>query len=265
MIVTWSKGIADYNMSEDILTGLAEVMNRHPWWRARARLALSLLAHARVLPPARILDAGCGSGILLGALEERGYQVCGLDIARRSLEQIDRPGRHLIEADLTRCDPPESESFDAFLLLDVLEHLDDEKVVLRTLGRLLKPDGLAVVSVPARPDLFSEFDEIQGHRRRYLPESFQSAFEGTGLRVKRMMWWGSWLVPTLALQRKRRKGVPGEPVDATYRRYLRIPPWPLTSLIKLAFAWEHGRTLRGKNRTGTSLVAVVSRTVGDAA
>jgi SAM-dependent methyltransferase len=256
MIVTWSKGIADYNMSEDILTELAEAMNRHPWWRARARLALAILAAERILPPARILDAGCGSGILLDALEARGYQVCGLDISRRSLEQLDRPGRQLIEADLTRCEPPEGESFDAILLLDVLEHLDDEKVVLRTLRRLLKPGGLAVVSVPARPDLFSEFDEIQGHRRRYLPDSLQSAFEGTGLKMKRMMWWGSWMVPSLTLQRKRRKAVPGEPVDVTYLRYLRTPPWPLSGLVKLAFAWDHGRTLGERNHTGTSLLAV---------
>jgi len=256
MIVTWSKGIADYNMAEDILVELAAVMNRHPWWRARAKLALAILNEAGIHPPARVLDAGCGSGILLDSLEQCGYQVSGLDIARKSLERIDRPDRRLIEADLTRCEPPESESFDAILLLDVLEHLDDEKVVLRTLGRVLKPGGLAVISVPARPDLFSEFDEIQGHRRRYVPESLESAFRDTGLKVERLMWWGSWLVPTLALQRQRRKGQPGEPASTTYLRYLRTPPWPATRLMKLAFDWEHTRTLRGKNRTGTSLVAL---------
>ena len=74
--------------------------------------------------------------------------------------------------------------------------------------------------------------------------------------MKRMMWWGSWMVPSLALQRKRRKAVPGEPVDVTYLRYLRTPPWPLSGLVKLAFAWDHGRTLRERNHTGTSLLAV---------
>jgi 2-polyprenyl-3-methyl-5-hydroxy-6-metoxy-1,4-benzoquinol methylase len=138
---------------------------------------------------------------VLDALEARDYQVCGLDISRRSLEKLDRRGRHLIEADLTRCEPSEGESFDAILLLDVLEHLDDEKVVRRTLCRLLKPGGLAVVSVPARPDLFSESDKIQGHRRRYLPDSLQSAFRDTGLKMQRMMRGGSWMVPSLALQR----------------------------------------------------------------
>lgn len=261
MIVTWSKGIADYNMSEDILTELAEVMNRHPWWHARARLALAILSEAGVQAPARVLDAGCGSGLLLKTLEDRGYQASGLDISRRSLEKLDRPGRRLIEADLTRCGPPESETFDAILLLDVLEHLDDEKVVLQTLARLLKPGGLLLVSVPARPDLFSEFDEIQGHRRRYEPNSLRAAFDDTGLTIQQVSWWGSWLVPTLAWQRKRRKSRPGEPVSSTYLRYLRIPPWPMTSLFRLAFGWDHGRTLRGKNRTGTSLVAQAFRPV----
>ena len=259
MIVTWSKGVADYNMSENILTDLAGMMNRHPWWQARARLALTLLAQSGILPSARILDAGCGSGLLLDRLEERGYDVSGLDISRRSLEQLDRPDRMLIEADLTRCDPPESESFDAVLLLDVLEHLDDERVVLQTVRRLMKPHGLVIVSVPARPDLFSEFDRIQGHRRRYLPDSLRAVFDGTGLQVRQMMWWGAWMVPALTLQRKRRKAVDGESVNVTYKRYLQLPPWPAPSLMNLAFRWEHGRTLRNKNRSGTSLVALASR------
>ena len=258
MIITWSKGVADYNMAEEILVELAAMMNRHPWWRARAKLALAILSEAGIHPPARILDAGCGSGVMLECLEQRGYTVCGLDIARKSLERIDRPHRMLVEADLTNCEPPDTECFDAILLLDVLEHLDDEKVVLRNVSRLLKPGGLAVISVPARPDLFSQFDEIQGHRRRYVPESLRCAFRDSGLQVKELMWWGSWLVPTLSMQRKHRKGLPTEAVSTTYMRYLRTPPWPATLFIRLAFYWEHGRTLRRKNRTGTSLVALAS-------
>src|SRR5437870_1405673 len=101
MILTWSKGDADYNMDEAILVSLADIISRHPWWEARARIALQLLKRHNIHPPARILDAGCGWGSNLIALEEAGYQVVGLDISRQALERLDRPDRTLIECDLT--------------------------------------------------------------------------------------------------------------------------------------------------------------------
>jgi SAM-dependent methyltransferase len=260
MIVTWSEGIPDRNMPEDILTELAESMNRHPWWRARARLALALLAARELEPPARVLDAGCGSGVLLQALEQRGYTVSGLDISRRALARIDRSDRTLIEADLSRCRPPDIEPFDVVFLLDVIEHLDDEKVALRTLNHLLKPCSLIVVSVPARPELFSEFDRVQGHRRRYTPQSLASVFDDTGLEVREILWWGYLMVPLLYFQRRRSKALPGDPPQVIYKRYLKLPPWPVPWFMRLAFAWEQRRTLRHKNDTGTSLIALATKT-----
>ena len=259
MIVTWSRGTANEHMPEDISTEVADMMNRHPWWRARARLALAFLAAADILPPARVLDAGCGSGASLEALERRGYAVTGLDISRRVLERIDRVGRMLIEADLTRCQPRAIEPFDAVLLLDVIEHLDDEKVVLRALSGLLRPGGLAIISVPARPDLVSEFDRIQRHRRRYTPDSLASVFPTTGFEVRQILWWGYVMVPALRLQRRRgKKSGPSEPPLAVYRRHLQLPPWPVPWLLDLALAWDHRRTLARKNSTGTSLIALAS-------
>src|SRR5437660_1383054 len=105
MIATWSRGKINENMSEDILIELAGLVGRHPWWRARANLTLALLGRLGVRPPTRVLDAGCGWGLTLEALEEAGYRVAGLDISRRALQRLDRPGRDLIEADL-KDDPP---------------------------------------------------------------------------------------------------------------------------------------------------------------
>ncbi len=51
MITTWSGGAADENMAEDILVDLAELIHRHPWWRARARLTLALLRRLGIAPP----------------------------------------------------------------------------------------------------------------------------------------------------------------------------------------------------------------------
>jgi hypothetical protein len=113
--------------------------------------------------------------------------------------------------------------------------------------------------VPALPEFFSEFDEIQGHRRRYLPETLRAAFAGSDLALERLLWWGQWLVPLLRRQRRRRYGIAGESPEQTYRRYLALPPWPAPLALSLGFALEQSKALAGKLHTGTSLLAIARR------
>ena len=141
MIERWSAGIADQNMSEDILLDLGPIVRRHPWWQARARLTLRLLVELKKKPPAQVLDAGCGWGVTLEALEKAGYAATGLDQSRNALEQLDRAGRTLIEADLTQAIPGHAPQFDAVLALDVIEHLDLDGLAVRRLAALLRPAG----------------------------------------------------------------------------------------------------------------------------
>ncbi len=160
---------------------------------------------------------------------------------------------------MTRPFLAEIEPFDAVLALDVIEHLDDDRAAIERLGSLVKPGGYVVVSVPALPDLFTEFDAIQGHRRRYLPGTLRDAFHDTGLEIVRLFWWGQWLVPRLRRQRSAPRSRPGESPSASYRRYLQLPPWPASLILEAAFAMEEGRALAGRLSTGTSLFAVARR------
>jgi SAM-dependent methyltransferase len=262
VITTWSEGIAGANMDEAILVELAQIVRAHPWWRARARLTLTLLHRLGVRSPARVLDAGCGWGTTLEALERRGYRAAGMDISRRSLERLDRPGRELYLADLTRDLTGNTYAFEAALALDVIEHIDDDRAAVTRLGRLVRPGGLVILSVPALPQFFSEFDEVQGHRRRYLPETLRAAFSGSDLVVERVFWWGQWLVPMLRRQRRQPLGIVGESPVQTYRRYLALPPWPVPLALSVGFALEGGKALAGKLQTGTSLFAIARRIEG---
>jgi 2-polyprenyl-3-methyl-5-hydroxy-6-metoxy-1,4-benzoquinol methylase len=258
MISTWSKGSADANMPQAMLTETLDKVRRHPWWHARAKLALAVLSQHTIRPPAQIMDVGCGWGINIKALEEAGYAVSGLDISRQILECIDEPPRRLFEADLNQALPPDVGVNDAVLALDVIEHLDDDQNATRQFARLLRPGGIAVVSVPARPDLFSEFDQIQGHRRRYVPETLLAAFRDSTLEVKRIFWWGQWMVPLLT-RRKKTPRSNGSVAAKTYSDYLSLPPWPTPWLMSLIYRLEQPWALRGKLRTGTSLFVVACR------
>jgi SAM-dependent methyltransferase len=259
MIARWSVGQADANMAESILVDLGARIETHPWWQARTRLTLALLRSLGTEPPSRVLDAGCGWGTTLKALEARGYRVVGADISRRALEKLDGAGRELAELDLTQPVPEGIEPFDAVLALDVIEHLDDDRTAVERLGRLVRSGGHLIISVPALPELTTEFDAIQGHRRRYLPETLRSAFEGAGLEIQQLFWWGAWMVPLLRVSRGKPRSKPGESAAEVYRKYLALPPWPVPRLFRAAFAIEQARAIEGKLRVGTSLFAVARR------
>jgi SAM-dependent methyltransferase len=245
-------------MDEQILIDLRDLVARHPWWLARADLVIALLEKLNICPPATILEAGCGWGINFEALEAAGYQVTGLDVSRKMLDRLDRPDRGLVEADLTQVLPDRLPTYDCVLALDVIEHIDDDCHALQQLGRLLKPAGCLIVSVPALPELFSEFDEVQGHRRRYSVESLRSCLERAGLLVKDTRWWGQWMVRPLQARKSARRGQPGDTSADIYRRYLALPPWPGPWAMNLMFRIDRWRTLRQRNLSGTSLIAVAA-------
>jgi SAM-dependent methyltransferase len=257
MISVWSRGVADENMPESILADTLEQVRRHPWWQARAKLALATLRKHRISPPMSVADVGCGWGTNLEALEKAKYITTGFDISRQILTRIDRPQRNLVELDLNQALPSGHPMFNALLALDVIEHLDDDRSAISKMAQLLKPGGVAIVSVPALPELFSEFDAIQGHRRRYLPETLRSAFVDTGLKVQNIFWWGQWMVPIL--RRTRNRLVSASQPPKTYANYLKLPPWPVPVMMSLACAWEHGQAAKGRLKTGTSLFAVAQR------
>jgi SAM-dependent methyltransferase len=245
-------------MPEDLLVDTLDKVRRHPWWRARAKLALAALQAEHIRPPASVFDVGCGWGVNFQALENSGYRATGFDISRRILELIDRSDRQLVEADITKPLPAGFTPCDGLFALDVIEHLDDDRGAVCRFASMVRRGGVVIVSVPALPELFSEYDRIQGHRRRYVPETIRAAFAGTELAIRKVFWWGAWMVPILRRMRQATGGGKRAP-SRIYADYLRLPQWPAPLLMNFAYQWEHGRALRGSLRTGTSLFAVAVR------
>ena len=121
-------------------------------FRERLRLALRLLGGRRYR---RVLEAGYGSGILLPTLAALADEVHGMDLHRRpdlpermlALEGVRAP---LLVGTVTALSYA-SESFDAVVCLSTLEHLHGAalRAALGELHRVLKPDGVAIIGVPA--------------------------------------------------------------------------------------------------------------------
>jgi len=259
VIISWSHGDAKDNMDEGILVELGDLIARHPWCAARSRLLLQLLRRIGLQTPCRVIEVGCGWGTNLRELERSGYAVTGLDVSRNALVRLDRADRTLIEADLAEDLPPDAPQYDVVLALDVIEHIDDDRGAVRRLAQLAKPGGHVIIHGPAVPALFSEFDRVQGHRRRYTPESLRSAIAGSGLEIVQILWWGQWMARLLERRTAATRARPGDTSAQIYKRYLSLPPWPGIWFLKLMFLLDQGRTLRGRNATGTSLFIVAFR------
>jgi len=265
MIEVWSEMTADSaeeRMPQEILERLGHHVARHPWWLARARLVSRLIDRELGPGPHQVLDVGCGWGVTLDHLERAGHHVAGMDIGRSGLNKLEKPGRRLILGDIESGPVPESAKgrYDAVLALDVLEHLNDDAGALRNLANLVRPGGLVILTVPARPDLWSEFDEIQGHKRRYTRQEFQGKIEKSGLfgRVGVVSCW-PWLVPLARWSRRRlTDGVSHSNIEI-YERYVRPPSAPVRWVMGAMFRFSEGRILAGGESDGTSLLAWARR------
>ena len=101
----------------------------------------------------RVLDVGCGGGILSEALAERGASVVGIDLAESALQAAEahRAGQAVeYRLESSRDAAARGESFDAVTCMEMLEHVADPAAVLRDIHALLKPGGWAFFSTVNR-------------------------------------------------------------------------------------------------------------------
>jgi SAM-dependent methyltransferase len=228
----------------------------HFWFRWRLAALLGALrgAGADLAAPGRVLDVGCGSGVLAGQLEQAtAWTVDGTDLNMAALERCAPRRGRTFYYDVTAERPELLDGYDAVLLCDVLEHLPEPAVLVRSALRHLRVGGLLVVNVPALPSLASGYDEAAGHLRRYTTASLAAELEGHGLAQRALRYWGLALVPLLAV----RKALLGRAGPDTIRRGFR-PPFALANSALIGLMHLETSLLR-EPPVGTSVLYVGTR------
>jgi len=190
-----------YRFGIDRLSRLSQIERTHFWFVGRRALIGRLLRKYLGDKAKLVLDLGCGTGMMVDVLMRQGYQVLGLDLRPEGLYAIHKtlPRSWLLQAEATQL-PLAENVFDVLLLLDVLEHVNDQ-VLLREVHRVLRPGGLAMVTVPAMPWLWSSRDEAAGHLRRYTRRQLKSVLEKTGLRVEETLYYQCLFFPLILFTR----------------------------------------------------------------
>lgn len=153
-----------------------------------------------------ILEIGCSSGQMLKLMKASlpGAFVIGSDYVREPLEHLlgHIPGTPLLQFNLLKCPLPDA-SLDAVVLLNVLEHIEDDKKAIQQLYRILKPGGLAIIEVPTGQNLYDVYDEMLMHYRRYNLKQLAVEFEKTGFNVFERSHLGFSIYPPFWLVKQR--------------------------------------------------------------
>jgi SAM-dependent methyltransferase len=220
-----------------------------PRHELRERLLLELFLEAG--PGRRVLNAGAGQGTFTQRLEQLGFDVTSTDVSPAAVEVLRARVRGPVHDAELRALPFADESFDAAVLGEVLEHVQDDAGGLREVGRVLRPGGVVAISVPRNPAWFGASDRWAGHVRRYTREALARAVGDGGLELERLVPWG---FPVSALYHRLA-------YDRHVARHGAAAPgaWQRPALAVLGAALQADRLFLGRERGALGYLALARR------
>lgn len=235
---------------------LARLETRHWYYRGKRRLVRYWLnRHGPLRAGQTLLDCGAGTGEF--AAEVAGAcRVLVLDDHEESLRLLrERFAPSQVLSLGAEGIPLPDESVDYVTALDVLEHVEHHQAAVDGFARVLRPGGVAVVTVPASMALWSDWDEALHHHRRYDRRGLTALFESPTWEILHVNYTNVLAFPAVWLLRRWRRRRPSPP--ETSRAEDRVPPVWLNRGLEAIFVGL-GRW-RWPFPCGVSLILVARR------
>ena len=242
-------------MERVVYEKMAELDQRHWWYRARREVLAALIRRKARPPPAR----SCSRSAAAPGTTSR----CSANSARSKDSnwttkpvQSPRSGSAgtVISAPLPELEGVPERHYDLIGAFDVIEHIDDDKAAMNSIAKRLKRGGRLVVTVPAHQWMWSAHDVVNHHKRRYSKRALRQLIESSPLRLETIGYFNSLLFPLAVGERLSSKLRGKDDAD------LSLPPKPLNSALERAFAAERHLVGRLPLPPGLSLFAVASAT-----
>ena len=214
-----------------------EAEDVHWWYRGLRGTLFTMLRLDQANPKAlRILDAGCGTGGNLAALQRAGYDAQGFDFSHVAIEFCRARGLMGVSVGSITDIPYTDKVFDIVISCDVLNDAgtDDEERALREIYRVLRPGGRVFLNLPAFSFLRGEHDQATDVARRYTKVDIRRKLQRVGFEPVRLSYWNMLLFPAVLLVRLVRHGRDGK---GEPRSDIAVPPapanWLLTQLMRI--------------------------------
>ena len=238
-------------MDRAVFTAMAGVEDRHWWFQARRRIVADRLKRLALPGDASVLEVGCGSGGNLVMLAQLGrLSAFEMDLDALKAARARGVGR-LEQGRVPDQIPFGDEQFDLVVLLDVLEHVADDRAALAAVIPRIKRGGHLFLTVPALEAIWSQHDVLHHHFRRYSKGRLRALLHESGLTVEDSSYFNTLLFPAVVAGR-----VWGRLRRAERSVGLDVPPAPVNHLLNTVFASERHMLRHMSLPVGASLMAV---------
>lgn len=232
-----------------------QIQKKHWWFATKRNIILdTVLRYTNLQLSDKILDIGCGSGLMLNTLENIG-NTSGMDMSDEAIEFSSEIFTGTIKKGSLPDDVPyPSDYFSLITALDVIEHIDDDLVSLKTIRNLLKSKGKAVITVPAYMSLWSHFDELNEHKRRYTLNELHQKLLLAGFEIEKISYYNTLLFPVVYIVRKL-----NNLLGRNGSSDIDMPSSIMNSILKTIFGFEKFILRYCNMPFGVSILAVVKK------
>ncbi len=138
-----------------------------------------------------ILDIGCGSGSLITSLNAAGKKSFGIEPNKKIIQLAKKinPKTKILRGKAEDINKIIKEKIEAIVVIDVLEHIEDDELMIKKLNKQLISKGNLIIVVPAYSFLYGERDRNQGHYRRYSKKKLISLLFKNGFKIDLVRYW----------------------------------------------------------------------------
>ena len=238
-------------MENKIFERMLSLESNHWWFVARRKIIFSAINNLRFPGKIRILEAGCGNGCNLSMLSHFG-EVIAFEKNEGAFERAkSKKIGQIFKAELPY-DLPKNikKNFDLIVMLDVLEHIDDDSQSLTTVKNLMKDKGLILITVPAYQWLWSEHDVHHHHIRRYSKSPLKEKLDISGFKVKYISYFNTLLFPFALIERMKQRIFPSK------EEIFNMPNKRINFLFEKIFSFESNFINKMSFPFGLSLIVI---------
>lgn len=230
----------------------------HIWFKARVDMLEHLLKKNQVsLYGQRGLEIGCGNSMLSSQIEKKyNCTIDGIDLSQAT-NRMPTKGS-FFQLDITRDLSTVKGDCDFIILFDIMEHIENVPEFMNACVRYLKPGGYLLVNVPAHHFLWSRYDKIAGHLRRYTRQLLHTHLTSHSVSNQSLVeveqaYWGFFFVPLLIIRKLILSFKKNKSDKEVYMQGFAVP----CALNRvLTFLWSLEMRFLGLTGIGTSILAI---------